>query len=544
MVDLPFLILGGGTFLVAIVLWLDNAQGGVTGNGVFKSLQLKPWVASPANARIDPSNFLFFPVYGAGCRLLDLLGVFVGDPRRQMTILNAASASLLLGLVYTFVRMVTGDRLIALAAALFHISCNGVLFLAIINEDIMPSYTVMFAAMALAALVFAEPTARRVVMVSFLFSLGWLFEWRLMFPTLPAMLLALWLCEKRLLQRLAWIALFLLAMLAIASGAALVSRGHPNAVGPLQLLWTGKAVVSAWSGFSWTKAFYLTDGISAYLLGTRLTTLPGLPGWDLWRLLAIGSEFAIAAVASTILWRSRKDPRSRSLIAVFGGTLLAGQVFNLYAQPNDPQMQINVMAWLTVACSLILVQLRSDHRSIFCFAGLSASLLVYNLWSLAPERGLDTAWKHAIARLEQKIDPTRTVFVVHDFDWAATYLAAVWGDLDIDIDRLGPAPQVGHKFKRIGIITGMLYHPERSDQEQIDVLRAQLDQVLSLGYDVLALHLWDADQYFLDQLSATVVRPAELQAVMAMLRRDFAATEIVEDPIMGKVYRLRSTTGR
>ena len=160
--DLALLAIGGSALLIALILWFDNAQGGLTGNGVFKSLELKPWVTDPANAPLYPANYLFYPLYGALCRLLDLLGVFAGDPRRQMTILNAVSCSLCLAIVYLLIRRVTGDRLVALLAALFHLASSFVMFLAIINEDIMPSYTVLLAAMALGSVWLAQPTAARV----------------------------------------------------------------------------------------------------------------------------------------------------------------------------------------------------------------------------------------------------------------------------------------------------------------------------------------------------------------------------------------------
>jgi hypothetical protein len=237
--DLALLVIGGGALLIAIVLWFDNAQGGLTGNGVFKSLELKPWVTDPANAPLYPANYLFYPLYGALCRLLDTLGVFVGDPRRQMTILNAVSCSLCLGVVYLLIRAVTGDRLVALLAALFHLASSFVMVLAIINEDIMPSYTVLFAAMALGSVWLAQPTGARVVAVSVLFSLAWLMEWRLMFPTLPAMLVALWLCEPRPARRLGWIALFGAAMVASAAVVAWAWHSPDKAVGPFDLNWTG-----------------------------------------------------------------------------------------------------------------------------------------------------------------------------------------------------------------------------------------------------------------------------------------------------------------
>ena len=65
------------------------------------------------------------------------------------------------------------------------------LLLAVINEDIMPGYTLVLVSMLLAGLWFDRPTVARVIAVGVLFTLGWLVEWRLIFPTLPALLLAL-----------------------------------------------------------------------------------------------------------------------------------------------------------------------------------------------------------------------------------------------------------------------------------------------------------------------------------------------------------------
>ena len=76
LIDAALLVLGGSALLIAIILWFDNAQGGLTGNGVFKSLELKPWIVDPASAPLYPANYLFYPLYGALCRLLDLLGIF------------------------------------------------------------------------------------------------------------------------------------------------------------------------------------------------------------------------------------------------------------------------------------------------------------------------------------------------------------------------------------------------------------------------------------------------------------------------------------
>jgi len=544
--DLTLLVLGGSALLIAIVLWFDNAQGGLTGNGVFKSLELKPWVTDPAHAPLYPSNYLYYPLYGALCRLLDLLGVFAGDPRRQITILNAVSGSFCLAVVYLLVRAVTADRLIALLAAMFHLASSFVMFLAIVNEDILPSYTVLFAAMALASVWFARPTVARVAVVAVLFSLAWLMEWRLMFPTLPALLAALWLCEARPARRLGWIALFLAGMLATACVVALAWQGHEDAVGPIDLVWTGKAVRSVWAGFTWPKVGYLWDGMVAYLLGAGVAAIPGIPGWDIWRYTATIWMVAVAAVALPMLWRARRDPRARALGAIFGITFVAGCVFNLYSQPQDPQMQINVMGWLTVAWALVLVAARRRHggRGLAALAGLTVVLFAYNVWSLAPLRGLDSAWQRAIERLEHEADPSRTVWLMHDFDWAMVYGSLHWGSAEPGSDTLGPAPQASPKFKWIGFTGQVLRHPDWSDEQQVADLRRQIDRALALGYDVLVVRLWDMDQSQLETATGMVAGSARLDALRRLLHDDYVATLAFTDPVAGAIHRLRKKPGR
>ncbi len=544
--DLALLAVGGSTFLIALILWFDNAQGGLTGNGVFKSLELKAWAVDPANAPLYPSNYLFYPVYGALCRALDLLGVFAGDPRRQITILNAVSCGLCLCAAYLMVRALTGDRLVALLAALFHLSSSFVMFLAIVNEDIMSSYTLLFASMALASVWFAQPTAARVVAVAALFSIAWLFEWRLMFPTLPAMLAALWLCEHRIIRRFVWIALFLATMVAMAGVAALAWHGHNGAVGPFDLLWTGKAVRSVWAGFTWPKVGYLWDGMVAYLLGAGVAAIPGIPGWDIWRYTATVWMLAIAAVAGPMLWRARAEAGTRALAAVFGVTFAAGSVFNLYSQPQDPQMQINVMAWLTPAWALVLLaaQRRWGRQGLAALGGLSAALLAYNVWSLAPLRGLDGRWQQAIERLEKDAEPSRTVFVLHDFDWSMIYASLHWGTAEPGVAVLGPAPQARPKFKWIGFTSQMLRHPEWTTEALVADLRRQIDRAIDLGYDVLVARLWPMEPRQLETETGMIADSARLAALHRMLRTDYTATLAFDDPVAGPFHRLRRAPGR
>jgi hypothetical protein len=537
-------LLGAAAFalLLGIIAWFDNAQGFLTGNGVFKTAELKPWISDPATAPLYPSNYLFYPVYGALCRLLDALGVMAGDPRRQLTILNAASASLAVCIVYRLASALTNSRPLALSTALFHLACSFVLMLAITNEDIMPSYTVTLAAMALAAVWFAEPTAARVLAVAVLFSLGWLGEWRLMFPALPGLLAALWLAPAPMAARLRWIGLLLAGIVATATVVALLWRGHNGAVGPFDLIWTGKAVHSAWAGFSWAKFGYLRDGVAAYLLGTALSWLP-VAGWDLWRYLSLVLIVALTAAAWSELWPRRREPRVRAAVAVFGVTFLAGEVFNLYSQPQDAQMQINVMPWLTLAWLYALQAAAARwRRGVATMTALAAILLAHNVWSLTPLRGLDARWRLAFAELERRTDPSRTVFVVHDFDWVMPYGSLYWGIEEPGVDHLGPAPQAMPKFKWIGFIGQLLRHSDWPIERQAADLRQQIDRALALGYDVLLVRLGHIDLDQLERETGMVASPRQLAALRATLQHDYVAEPAFTDPVMGPFDRLRRAT--
>ena len=145
--------------LCGLIAWLQNVHI-ITANGMYKSIQAEPWIADPARARLDPSNYLYFPLYGALCRLLDWLGIHRGVPWRQFAWLNAFFASLATVVVYAFVHRLTGSARAAALAACFHFGCGFVLLLSVISEDIMPGYTLVLGAMALAGLWFDRPTHR------------------------------------------------------------------------------------------------------------------------------------------------------------------------------------------------------------------------------------------------------------------------------------------------------------------------------------------------------------------------------------------------
>ena len=456
-----------------------------------------------------------------------------------MTILNAASCALSLGMVYLLIRNLTGDRLVALLAALFHLASSFVMFLAIINEDIMPSYTVLLAAMALGAIWLARPTAPRVLAVSVLFSLAWLMEWRLMFPTLPAMLVALWMCEPNWQRRLGWIALFLVGMVATAAVVAWAWQGHEGAVGTFDLIWTGKAVRSVWAGFTWAKVGYMWDGMVGLPAGRRRGGDPRHPGLGH---LALGRH---GLDAGRGLFRAALPvaPLGRPAVARPVGDLrrhLRGgrgvQPLRPAAGPADADQRHGLADGRLgggAGGGARAPPLRPPPARRRWPAS-AVALFAYNVWSIAPAaRPRQRLGGRHPAHGTRSPDPDRTVWLMHDFDWAMVYGSLHWGTNDPGVANLGPAPQKEPKFKWIGFTGQVLRHPEWSDEQQVAELRGQIDRALDLGYDVLVIRLWDMDPYQLEVATGMVASSERIQALRRMLREDYVATQAFIDTVAG-----------
>jgi hypothetical protein len=538
----------GTTVLLGLIVWLDNVHI-ATLNGMYKSIQLEAWIHTPANARLDPSNYIYFPVYGALCRFLDWIGVFRDLASKQIAVLNAGAAGLALAAIYVLVRDLTGRRDAALLACLLHLGSGFFLLLAVINEDIMPGYALVLWAMVLAAMRFDRPGPVAVIAVGILFTLGWLFEWRLVFPTLPALLAALALADIAPKQRLAMAALLLVTMLAVAGLTALCWDGHTGAMGLPEIIWTGKGVASAWAGFSSGKLELLALGVGQYLIGARNVPVPTddltirLETW-----IAIGLQASAMLYAIVTLWQRWGDRRIRATLAVFLGTFFAGEFMNAYSQPQDPQMQINVMGWLPVVWGLALANsLLPDRRNIgrlLALLVLSALPLAYNVRQLSKERGGDTATQTIVAGIDDRIDLSRTVFLYWGFEpitgWQYFYDGRRWDGLA----GLGTAPDPRRQVKWITVMRNLLAHPGQSGAENAAALKRDIDWALDNGYHVVAGQFWEWSAEQLGRSLVSVSGQASGPAIHAMLHDDFTAKQLFNQPGAGSYYLLSRAAPR
>ena len=522
--------------LTGLIGWLQNVNI-ITGNGLYKAMQAEPWIADFRNARLDYANYLYFPLYGALAHLLDLVGFERGVPYRQFAYLNAFFASLGCAFVYAFIHRLTGKAAVAILATLFHFGCGFFLLLGVIAEDIMPGYVLILASMLLAGLWFDRPTWRQIVIVAVLFTLGWLVEWRLMFPTLPALGLALLASQGSWKDRALRIALLLVSIVAATGIVQQIWEGHNGAIGLPDLIWTGKGVATGWAGLSWDKTWMMLSGVGNYFLivggwvdplSAQRTAAP--------LVVSVALQAAILIATVVALWPRRAEPRMRAIAIVFLGTLGAGQVLNLYSQPQDPQMQINVMPWLTVAWALLLGALLARSRGVAVALAVATLLpLVWNVGQLARFRGGDEAALKAMAALEQRFPPAATVWVYWGFEPITLWQYALWSRT-WDWDG---KPSTDAKFKWIAVDAGAIRHPDWTAEHNAEVLKRDIDLAFDRGYRVVISDVWTWNEAELAGQLGALSAANRASAIYRMLHDNYRAQPAFSDATAGNYYELR-----
>ena len=385
----------------------------------------------------------------------------------------------------------------------------------------------------------------RAAIVGALFTFGWLIEWRLIFPTLAAFLLALALSEGPVLRRVARIAVLVVVVVAVTGIVQLLSHGHNGSVGVHDLLWTGKGVATGWAGIGWDKAWMMLSGVGNYFLIMGGFVDPGSARRVLIPLsVSVLLQAAIFMASVVVLWPRRADRRLRAIAIVFLGTLVAGQVLNFYAQPQDPQMQINVMPWLTVAWGLLAAALLADRarpRVLLFLAVLSLAPLVWNVAQLSRWRGGDQAALQALQAIEKRFPPDSTVFLYWGFEPITVWQYALWSrtwDWD-GAATVGPAPSADPKFKWIAVDAGAIRHPAWTAEQHAASIKRDIDLALDRGYRVAASDVWS---WSVDELAAQLGGLAaanRASAIHKMLHDNYQAQLVFTDPTAGPYYELR-----
>jgi hypothetical protein len=367
----------------------------------------------------------------------------------------------------------------------------------------------------------------------------------LLFPLLPALVLALALAPQRpqhgVARRLALIGTLFVSIVVTAEFVQLWSGRFTGAVGLLDLLWTGKGIATGWAGFSWHKAWMMLSGLGNYFLiiGGWIDPLSAerVAGPLLASVLLQAIIFVAAVV---VLWPRRHEPRLRAVAIVFLGTLAAGQVLNFYSQPQDPQMQINVMPWLTVAWALLLgaalTSTRTSTRGMaLVLAVLSFAPFVMNVSALARFRGGDSAALKAMAVLEQRFPPASTVWVYWGFEPITMWQFALWSRT-WDWDG---KPSDDPKFKWIAVDAGAIRHTDWTPEKNAEVLKADIDRAFQRGYRVVISDVWTWNEAELAGQLGGLSASERAPAIWRMLHDNYAAEPVFNDPVAGRYYELK-----
>ena len=544
------------TLILVLQAFLQNANIATT-NGLFQSVKLRPWAEAPSWAHFDAANALYFPVYGFLCRTLGALGFLQGPLWRQMAELNAIFAGLGLAAVYLFVVVWLPRRSVALLTVVLYGGSGFYLLLSAIDEyDIVPDVFVL-AATLMACAWFATPRIREIATVAIVFSIGWLFGWHFLFPSLPPLLLALFLAAGSPTQRLIRPASFLLFMsippLALTLVYMFTSGGHIAQGGVFlsRLFWVGKGVGTGWGGFSVAKIPLAVGGMAESLIGGSNIS------YDDWSTFAI---IAVQIVAGAIVglallglvlryaWRNRAEPSVVTAVVILGGTLVTGFVFNLYSQPQDPEMVISVMIWTVPAWALVaqagldaggasaLARGRHNWRPWSLPIMIAAVLIPvgYNISALAAFRGQDPKNAAAASMLSCRFDLRRTVFLYRGFEGIIAWQFALQEGSWTEPSELPPAPSPHPTFKLIDPTGIPINHPGWTPQQQARNLRDQIDTALGRNYEVVAGGGFLApDDLWIDSFR-TVAMASVPEAMRRMFNQNFRLTPAYSDPSVGQ----------
>jgi hypothetical protein len=323
---------------------------------------------------------------------------------------------------------------------------------------------------------------------------------------------------------------------------ALACEGHNGAVGLHDMLWTGKAVASGWAGLGVDKAWMMLSGLGNYFLISDGFVDPLSAKRAVAPLsLSVVLQLAILIASAILLWPRRHEPVMRAVAVVFLGTWVAGEVLNIYAQPQDPQMQLNVMPWLTVAWALLVSALRARPGTALALAVLSFAPLVWNIAQLSRWRGGDTAFLAALAAIEQQLPPEKTVFVYWGFEPITVWQYALWSrtwDWDGKA-KVEPAPSNDPRFKWIAITAGAIRHPHWTPEQHAAALKSDIDLALERGYRVAISDAWTLSVEELAGRLAALSAAGRAPAIHKMLHDSYEARRVFSEPTVGAYYELR-----
>ena len=402
------LFLGIGLLLVQTTVFS-------TTNGLWKLIDAREWAEGAG--RLVPANFTFSAVAAAIYVVSEFFGIL---PTRGLALWNSINIAFASGLLSVLFLRITQRKLVSTLLGLFFALSGGGLTHSLGSEDIagaIPAIVIIFILISKGPI--SSFTRKRLFALSMALAYVHLWEWRAALPIYLALFVLLlrekpWGDVKKHLR--VWIRIVLVWVLALATTYILVSFvfGLPGfdlgvferypflqiigdslflgnyplflyLLGFASILWSGKGVGTVWGGFTEDKISFQVIGLIETLFGGR--NIGSLwPDYSPWLLLLAGLIYIVAFYGAVIgLRRGKWRQLGLMLVAYFLGSAL----FNLYSQPQDPQMQVTALPSTLLLIAFSLARIPSSeireftkkarHHHLFgVFLFLS---LIMSVWS-------------------------------------------------------------------------------------------------------------------------------------------------------------------
>jgi hypothetical protein len=355
-------------FLIVGLLLVQTTVFSTT-NGLWKLIDARAWVEG--NGRLVPANFTFTAVAAAIYVVSELFGIL---PTRGLAIWNSMNIAFASGLLSVLFLRITRGKLVSIFLGLFFALSGGGLTHSLGSEDIagaLPAIVAIFILISRGPI--SGFTNRRLVALSLALAYVHLWEWRAALPIYLALFVLLlsekpWRDAQKQLwvwSRIIFVWIFALAVTYVVVSLVFRLPGFDLGVferypflqiigdsfflgnypvflfllGFASIIWSGKGVGSIWGGFTEEKFSFEILGLIEVLLGGR--NLGSLEiSYPIWLLIAALWVYSFAIWGS---YASIVRPQFRALGLYLVSYFLGSALFNLYSQPQDPQMQITAL---------------------------------------------------------------------------------------------------------------------------------------------------------------------------------------------------------
>jgi hypothetical protein len=513
-----------------LIVTIDNTNVGTT-NGLWKSPAVATWEQGK-EGEIDSGEIFYYKEYGYLSRLIpdDLVRYGARFPLvtfRKMALLNGIFGAVASGFVCLLALGFSGSRRVAAIAVLAHGGAGFVLLNSVNSEDIIPAYA-FFVGSTVCFFGFLQSGRLWLGVVSAgLFALATLSHWTVMVPGLAAygsvfLLLA---TRKRsnVLLGIAWLAVFLVVT------QVLVLLFYPSRHIPIwAVVLPAKVDSGGWVGFHAEKLIYLIIGMGNYFTGAGnfADYQAAFRGRSLHYMICSWTYVLLAMAVCAVAFFSKRSGFGAKSLAVFGTVLLmVGEVGAVYAQPADPQFQIQPL-FATIVGVIFLARWWSQSgaagavMSVACIAVLVVNGLC-NVELLQAGRGGDSQAVRVAQQLDGTFPKKTNVIVCVGFEgWLTWDFIVVWR---------GDSP--GFLGSIVGLATPFTTVKGISGPDAAAAVRKRIDDAMAHGMRVVAAALWtEAPQTFAPALGS-VADSYKARVFEATLRTSYGIGQKWNTPV-------------